>query len=120
MKDSVVHHLHRQFQSYSRLGDRKSDGSHISCSQSDKWLKQVRLSLTQFSGEYLPLLSHQARIIDGRTLTTVDTTIMWKQMCKTNLWMNFSCWLKFIEEISEARRFVGKSAAEGRHLTILH
>ena len=42
VKDSVVHHLHRQFQSYSRLGDRKSDGSHISCSQSDKWLKQVR------------------------------------------------------------------------------
>ena len=48
MKDSVVHHLHRQFQSYSRLGDRKSDGSHISCSQSDKWLKQVRLKLTAY------------------------------------------------------------------------
>ena len=102
--ESVVHHLHRQFQSYSRLGDRKSDGSHISCSQSDKWLKQ-------------------ARIIDGRTLTTVDTTIMWKQMCKTNLWMNFSTWLKFIEEISEARRFVVKSLAEkeGRYIqTILY
>ena len=93
--ESVVHHLHRQFQSYSRLGDRKSDGSHISCSQSDKWLKQ-------------------ARIIDGRTLTTVDTTIMWKQMCKTNLWMNFSSWLKFIQEISEARRFVAKCLAELR------
>ena len=53
--------------------------------------------------------SYQARIIDGRTLSTVDTTIMWKQMCKTNLWMNFSCWLKFIEEISEARRFVEQS-----------
>ena len=37
---------------------------------------------------------------------------MWKQMCKTNLWMNFSSWLKFIEEISEARRFVKKSLAE--------
>ena len=37
---------------------------------------------------------------------------MWKQMCKTNLWMNFSSWLKFIEEISEARRFVDKYLEE--------
>ena len=39
---------------------------------------------------------------------------MWKQMCKTNLWMNFSSWLKFIQEISEARRFVAKCLAELR------
>ena len=40
-RDGVVRHLKSQFQSYSKLGDRRSDGSHISCSQSDKWLKQV-------------------------------------------------------------------------------
>ena len=41
-RDGVVRHLKSQFQSYSKLGDRRSDGSHISCSQSDKWLKQVK------------------------------------------------------------------------------
>ena len=61
--DGVLRHLRSQFQSYSKLGDRRSDGSHISCSQSDKWLKQ-------------------ARIIDGRMLTTVDTAILWKKLCK--------------------------------------
>lgn len=40
-RDGVMRHLKSQFQSYSKLGDRRSDGSHISCSQSDKWLKQV-------------------------------------------------------------------------------
>ena len=29
------------WQEYSKLGDRRSDGSHITLSQSDKWLKQV-------------------------------------------------------------------------------
>ena len=41
-KDGILRHLRGQFQSYSRLGDRRSDGSHITMGQSDKWLKQVR------------------------------------------------------------------------------
>ena len=41
-RDGVLRHLKGQFQSYSRLGDRRSDGSHITNGQSDKWLKQVR------------------------------------------------------------------------------
>ena len=32
-------------QEYSKLGDRRSDGSHITLSQSDKWLKQVIISI---------------------------------------------------------------------------
>jgi len=83
-RDGVMRHLKDQFHSYSRLGDRRSDGSHISCSQSDKWLKQ-------------------ARIIDGRILTPVDTTILWKKLCKTNIWMNFPTWLKYVEELSITR-----------------
>ena len=43
-RDGVMRHLKDQFHSYSRLGDRRSDGSHISCSQSDKWLKQVAIT----------------------------------------------------------------------------
>ena len=41
-RDGVLRHLKGQFQSYSRLGDRRSDGSHITNGQSDKWLKQVK------------------------------------------------------------------------------
>ena len=41
-KDGIQRHLRSQFQSYSRLGDRRSDGSHITIGQSDKWLKQVQ------------------------------------------------------------------------------
>ena len=42
VKDGIGRHLKTQFETFSKLGDRRSDGAHISCSQSDKWLKQVR------------------------------------------------------------------------------
>ena len=42
VKDGIGRHLRAQFEAFSKLGDRRSDGAHISCSQSDKWLKQVR------------------------------------------------------------------------------
>ena len=58
---------------YAKLGDRRSDGTHISNSQSDKWLKQV--SLTHYKYSVLT----QARVIDGRTLSTVDTAITWSR-----------------------------------------
>jgi len=83
-RDGVMRHLKDQFHSYSRLGDRRSDGSHISCSQSDKWLKRLE--------------SLMARI-----LTPVDTTILWKRLCKTNIWMNFPTWLKYVEELAVTR-----------------
>ena len=41
VKDGTARHLASQFDAYSKLGDRRSDGSHITSSQSDKWLKQV-------------------------------------------------------------------------------
>lgn len=45
----------------------------------------------------------QARIIDGRILTTVDTAILWKKLCKASIWMNFSDWLKYVEELTDTR-----------------
>ena len=45
----------------------------------------------------------QARVIDGRILTPVDTAITWRRMCQGNVWMNFAQWLKFVEEIAEVR-----------------
>lgn len=84
-KDGIARHLLDQFQEYSKLGDRRSDGSHITLSQSDKWLKQ-------------------ARVVDGRTLTSVDTAITWSRMAKNHVWMNFSEWLNYVEEISQDKQ----------------
>ena len=68
-------------QEYSKLGDRRSDGRHITLSQSDKWLKQ-------------------ARVVDGRGLTTVDTAITWSRMASSHD-MSFPEWLHYVEEITE-------------------
>jgi hypothetical protein len=32
-----------QFQAFSKFGDTKSDGKHITLSQSDKWMKQAKV-----------------------------------------------------------------------------
>jgi len=82
--DGFAKRLREQFQNYSRHGDRKSDGQHITLSQSDKWLKQ-------------------AKVIDGRIVTTTDSAITWRRMSKSHIWMNFVEWLSFIEEISEEK-----------------
>ena len=49
-----------QFKAFSKFGDTKSDGKHITLSQSDKWMKQ-------------------AKVVDGKTITTTDTGIHFKK-----------------------------------------
>ncbi|KAG8229244.1 hypothetical protein J437_LFUL007930 [Ladona fulva] len=49
-----------RFRSFSKFGDTKSDGKHITLSQSDKWMKQ-------------------AKVIDGKKITTTDTGIYFKK-----------------------------------------
>lgn len=48
------------FKAFSKFGDTKSDGKHITLSQSDKWMKQ-------------------AKVIDGKKITTTDTGIYFKK-----------------------------------------
>lgn len=48
------------FKAFSKFGDIKSDGKHITLSQSDKWMKQ-------------------AKVIDGKKITTTDTGIYFKK-----------------------------------------
>ncbi|XP_023320703.1 nucleolin isoform X2 [Eurytemora carolleeae] len=81
-KTGVLHHLRDQFKIFSRLGDRRGKGKHITLTQSDKWLKQ-------------------ARVVDGRNITTVDTAILFKKMSKNNAWMNFKEWNNYVQQISE-------------------
>ena len=48
------------FKAFSKFGDTKSDGKHLTLSQSDKWMKQ-------------------AKVIDGKKITTTDTGIFFKK-----------------------------------------
>lgn len=50
-----------QFKLFSKFGDTKSDGRLLSLSQSDKWMKQ-------------------AKVIDGKHITTTDTGIHFKKL----------------------------------------
>ncbi|GLH03075.1 TPPP family protein CG45057 [Gryllus bimaculatus] len=50
-----------QFRAFSKFGDTKSDGKQITLSQSDKWMKQ-------------------AKVIDGKKITTTDTGIYFKKL----------------------------------------
>jgi len=52
--------LLEQFRAFAKFGDSKADGKLISLSQSDKWMKQ-------------------AKIIDGKKITTTDTGIYFKK-----------------------------------------
>lgn len=49
-----------QFRTYAKFGDSKADGKVISLSQSDKWMKQ-------------------AKVIDGKKITSTDTGIYFKK-----------------------------------------
>lgn len=51
------------FKQFAKFGDSKSAGDSITLTNSDKWFKQ-------------------AKIIDGKTITTTDTGIYFKQVAK--------------------------------------
>lgn len=55
--------LEDKFQTFAKFGDSKSTGESITLSNIDKWLKQ-------------------AKVIDGKTITTTDTGIYFKQIAK--------------------------------------
>ena len=57
------HTFAENFKAFSKFGDIKSLGNAITLSNSDKWFKQ-------------------AKIIDGKKITTTDTGIYWKQVAK--------------------------------------
>ena len=61
MTDPEAGTFEESFKVFSKFGDPKSDGKLISLSQSDKWMKQ-------------------AKVIDGKTVTTTDTGIYFKKL----------------------------------------
>lgn len=70
-----------EFAAFSKFGDTKSDGSTITLSQSDKWMKQ-------------------AGIFDKK-VTTTDTGIHFKKLRSQKL--NFNDYNKFIEDLATTK-----------------
>lgn len=55
--------LREQFEAFAKFGDKAADGKTIKLSQSDKWFKQ-------------------AKVIDGKKMTTTDTGIAFRKISK--------------------------------------
>lgn len=70
------------FKAFSKFGDTKSDGKHITLSQSDKWMKQ-------------------AKVIDKK-ITTTDTGIHFKKL-KT-LKASYADYNKFLEDLATTKK----------------
>ena len=69
-----------QFQMFSKFGESGSDGSQITLTQSDKWLRQ-------------------AKVIDGWNVTTTDTAIAFRKISRGSIWLSFSQFREFLEEL---------------------
>lgn len=71
------------FKAFSKFGDPKSDGKHITLSQSDKWMKQ-------------------AKVIDGKKITTTDTAIHFKKL--KSLKVGIEDYQKFLEDLAKSKK----------------
>jgi len=74
--------LGEMFKLFSKFGDTKSDGKLITLSQSDKWMKQ-------------------AKVIDGKKITTTDTGIHFKKL--KSLKVPLSDYKKFLEDLAKTK-----------------
>ena len=71
-----------QFQMFSKFGDSTSDGSQITLTQSDRWLRQ-------------------AKVIDGGNVTTTDTAIAFRKISRGSIRLSYTSWRQFVQEISD-------------------
>ncbi|KAL4707696.1 hypothetical protein ACJJTC_014877 [Scirpophaga incertulas] len=71
------------FKAFSKFGDPKSDGKHITLSQSDKWMKQ-------------------AKVIDGKKITTTDTAIHFKKL--KSLKVGLEDYQKFLDDLAKSKK----------------
>lgn len=74
-----------QFKAFAKFGDSKSTGDAITLSNSDKWFKQ-------------------AKVIDGKKITTTDTGIYFKQVAKTKKALNLKEYQQFLEVIAKNKK----------------
>ncbi|XP_040573133.1 tubulin polymerization-promoting protein homolog [Lepeophtheirus salmonis] len=74
-----------QFEAYSKFGDKSSDGKTIKLSQGDKWFKQ-------------------AKLFDGKKLSTTDTGIAFRKVGKNAVKLSFTDWNKYLDELSSTKK----------------
>merc|ERR1711894_37787 len=86
--------LKEQFEAFAKFGDKSADGKTIKLSQSDKWFKQ-------------------AKVIDGKTITTTDTGIAFRKISKNSPKLSFSDWNKYLDEIAKNKK-VDTNALKGK------
>lgn len=77
--------LEDNFKVFAKFGDIKSSGDAITLSNIDKWLKQ-------------------AKVVDGKKVTTTDTGIYFKQIAKTKRNVNFKEFGTFIETLAKNKK----------------
>lgn len=75
--------FNESFKAFAKFGDPKSDGKHITLSNSDKWMKQ-------------------AKVIDGKKITTTDTGIYFKKL-KTQK-AGIEDYKKFLEDLAKNKK----------------
>lgn len=73
------------FRAFAKFGDSKSSGDAITLSNSDKWFKQ-------------------AKVIDGKKVTTTDTGIYFKQVAKTKKALPIKEYNQFLEVIAKNKK----------------
>ncbi|KAG6455384.1 tubulin polymerization-promoting protein homolog [Manduca sexta] len=71
------------FKAFSKFGDPKSDGKNITLSQSDKWMKQ-------------------AKVIDGKKITTTDTAIHFKKLKSVKV--GIDDYQKFLDDLAKSKK----------------
>lgn len=72
-----------KFKTFAKFGDPKSDGKHITLSNSDKWMKQ-------------------AKVIDGKKITTTDTGIYFKKLKSQKV--GITDYNKFLDDLAKAKK----------------
>jgi len=77
--------LDDQFATFSRFGDTASDGKHITLSNGDKWMKQ-------------------AKVVDGKKVTTTDTSICFKKLFKTQKKVGLDEFKNYVEELAKSKK----------------
>ncbi|XP_037904955.1 tubulin polymerization-promoting protein homolog isoform X2 [Hermetia illucens] len=82
LADDQSGNLKESFKAFAKFGDIKSDGKHITLSQSDKWMKQ-------------------AKVIDKK-ITTTDTGIYFKKLKSVKV--SYEDYLKFLEDLAKAKK----------------
>ncbi|KAJ3662368.1 hypothetical protein Zmor_006722 [Zophobas morio] len=71
------------FKTFAKFGDPKSDGKLITLSNSDKWMKQ-------------------AKVIDGKKITTTDTGIYFKKLKSQKI--NITNYKSFLEDLAKNKK----------------